>query len=93
MVVQLERTRAIPGSITAELIGLPAGTSSDPQSVADDTTELRFVIRAAAKARVGRFATVLCRLVITRNEEPITHILGTGQLRVDKPLASPATTT
>ncbi len=87
MVVKLERTREIPGPTTAELVGLPAGTSAALQTVAEDARKLTFVIRADEKARVGRFATVLCRLVITHNGEAITHILGTGQLRVDKPLA------
>ena len=86
MQLQLERTREIPGTVTAELVGLPAGTSSEKQVVDPDATQLSFVIQAKPDARPGRFNTVLCRLVIDAAGEPITHVLGRGQLRVDKPL-------
>jgi len=29
---------------------------------------------------------VVCRAVVTQNGEPVTHSLGTGELRVDEPL-------
>ena len=85
--VTIERTRDFEGSTRAELVGLPAGTSSVPMDVASDAQELVFRVKAEPTARPGRFNTVLCRLVVTQNNEPIMQTLGTGQLRVDKPLA------
>jgi hypothetical protein len=45
-----------------------------------------FEIKTDKDARVGRHATLICRAVITKNGEPITHTIGTGELRIDQPL-------
>ena len=86
LIVNLERKREIKDPVTAELVGLPAGTSSHEVQVGAEQKELAFKIKAEEKARPGRHNTVICRLVVTENGEPVTHLLGRGQLRVDKPL-------
>ncbi len=90
--VTIERTREFEGTTRAELVGLPAGTSSLPIDVAPDAQELVFRVKAEPTARPGRFNTVLCRLVVTQNNEPIMQTLGTGQLRVDQPLTQESKT-
>ncbi len=86
LVVGIKRKREYSGATKVELVGLPAGTSSEPLDLAADASELKFKVTATEKARVGRFNTVRCRIVVTQDGELITQTAGTGQLRVDKPL-------
>ena len=86
LVVGIERKREYAGATKVELVGLPAGTSSEPLDLAADVKELKFKVKANEKARVGRFKTVRCRFVVTQEGELITQTAGTGQLRIDKPL-------
>jgi hypothetical protein len=74
------------GACQVELVGLPAGAETEPLEITKDTTTMTFKVKLAADAREGRHQTLLCRAVVTQNNEPITHTLGTGELRIDKPL-------
>ena len=40
----------------------------------------------------GEVKNLFCQVVITQNGEPIVHNLGTGRLRIDRPLAPSRTT-
>ncbi len=75
-----------PESARAELVGLPPGVTAEPIDFAYGDDPLEFSLRAADDARSGQHSGVRCRLTIMRDGEPITHLLGTGRLRVDKPL-------
>ena len=45
-----------------------------------------FPIKVAENARPATYKSLVCRAVVTQEGEPVTHTLGTGELRVDKPL-------
>jgi hypothetical protein len=49
-------------------------------------------IQTAKDAQVGRHGTVMCRVVVTEQGEPVTHTLGSGELRIDRPLPPKNTT-
>jgi hypothetical protein len=51
-----------------------------------DTKELRFRIKTTENSPPGRHKTVLCQFSIMQDGEPIAHSIGTGELRIDKPL-------
>jgi len=89
VLVRVEKKRDFAGTATAELLGLPAKTTladAKPLDFAQDTEELVFKIKIAPDARPGKFQTLVCRATVTIEGEPIVHTLGTGELRVDKPL-------
>ncbi len=86
VVVNVTKKQDWEGACKVELVGLPAGAATEPVEITKDSTSMTFKVKMAADARVGRHQTLLCRAVITQNNEPITHTLGTGELRIDQPL-------
>jgi hypothetical protein len=86
VVVNVTKKQDWEGPCKVELVGLPAGAATEPVEITKDSTAMTFKVKMAADARVGRHQTLLCRAVITQNNEPITHTLGTGELRIDQPL-------
>jgi hypothetical protein len=68
------------------LYGLPNKVTTTAMELNKDTKELVFKIKAEADAPPGKNQNLFCQVVITENGEPVLHNLGTGQLRVDKPL-------
>jgi hypothetical protein len=86
MVVKVEKKIDFEGEATAELLGLPANTTTEPLKFTKDSTELVFkdqdrrqTARPACTRRwsAGRWC---------QDGEPVTHTLGTGELRIDEPL-------
>lgn len=91
LVVGVEKTKDFDGAAKVELVGLPNEVTTEAAEITKDTTELAFPLATTAKSPAGLHKTLLCRAVVTLEGEPITHILGTGQLRIQKPLpAKPA---
>ena len=88
VIVQVENTKPFEGEASVELVGLPAKTAlvSGPKTSTKDTKQLVFKIKAAKDARPGKFQTLVCRVVVTESGEPVAHVLGRGELRIDKPL-------
>lgn len=86
MVVKVEKKADFPGEGKAELLGLPAETSSTPLTFNKDTAELVFKIKVNAAARPGKYAQLVCRTTFQHEGEPVTMTVGTGELRVDAPL-------
>lgn len=74
------------GSSQVALRGLPAGVTADPVAMTKDSTELLFRVHTTEKSPPGRHKTLLCQFSLTEAGEPIAHSLGTGELRIDKPL-------
>lgn len=50
-----------------------------------DTKELLFKVATLPTANAGRFKTLMVRATIMESEEPIVHLLGPGDLRIDAP--------
>jgi hypothetical protein len=86
VVVKVEKKRGFAGSAKAELLGLPNEVTTEPREFTQDTTELVFPVKTTANSPAGRHKTVLARVLITAQGEPIPHTLGTGELRIDTPL-------
>jgi len=83
------------GPATVELLGLPHEVTTEPKEITKDSTEVVFHVKTTANSPAGKHPTLLARVTITINGEPITHMIGGGELRVDTPLpaaAAPAPT-
>jgi hypothetical protein len=87
-VVNVENKIEFEGQADVQLLGLPANTSTDsePQAITKDTESLIFPISIGQDARPGVHKSLVCRVIVTQDGEPITHTLGSGELRIDKPL-------
>jgi len=84
--VKVEAAKPFEGNATVQLLGLPNKVTTTPAEFNKDAKELVFKVKAEADANPGNNKSLFCQVVITENGEPIIHNLGTGQLRVDKPL-------
>jgi hypothetical protein len=84
--IKVEKLRDFDGTAKAELVGLPANTTTQPIEFTKDTAELVFKVAAAAEARPGRYPSLICVTTFPVEGETVTHTLGTGELRIDAPL-------
>ena len=50
-----------------------------------------FHVKTEASSPPGELKNLFCQVVITQDGEPIVHNLGTGRLRIDKPLPAART--
>ena len=90
VICKLEQNNAFAGEATAVLSGIPHGVTTDPLRFSKDEKELRFPLRVAKDANVGKHANLFCQVTITENGQPIIHSLGQGGvLRIDKPAPAP----
>ena len=85
-VVKVTRNSEVPEPIELQLLGLPANSSTEKVTLAADAEEAVFKVKATEKARPGRYTSLVCRAVIVRNDEKITQTLGSGEIRIDKPI-------
>ncbi len=90
VVVKVEKKKDFEGVAQIQLLGLPNEVTTEPREITKDSTELVFPVKTTANSPAGRHKTVICVAVITANGEPISHTLGTGELRIDTPLPAPA---
>ena len=86
MIVGLSPKRDFPGEATVQLLGLPAGTTSEPVKVTKDAEEAVFDVKVAKDAKDGKHASIVARITVTQNDEPIIQTNGNIELRIDKPL-------
>lgn len=88
MVVTVENKVPFDGEAEVRLVGLPANTTTlpEPQKITKDSKEIVFPIKVDATARAGTYKSLICQAVVMKNGEPISHTLGTGELRVDVPI-------
>ena len=84
--IDVEHRKEFAGGAKVELVGLPAGTTAEPLELTKDMKQLSFKVETKADAREGRHTSLHCRLVIEESGEQVNHVLGPGELRVDKPL-------
>ena len=59
-----------------------------PGEINKETKELLFHVKTTGNSPAGKHKTLLSRVTIVAQGEPITHMIGTGELRVDEPLAA-----
>lgn len=86
LVVKVEAAKPFEGNATVSLLGLPNKVTTTPSEFNKDVKELVFKVKAEADANPGNNKSLFCQVVVTENGEPIIHNLGTGAIRVDKPL-------
>lgn len=86
--IPVDLLRTLPGTAAVRLAGLPSGVSSGEieQPMNQDTEILRFPIEVADDAKVGKHKTLVCIATVKVGQEVIVQTLGTGELRIDKPL-------
>ncbi|MBX3412988.1 MAG: pre-peptidase C-terminal domain-containing protein [Pirellulales bacterium] len=86
VVVTVTKNRDFAGPATVELLGLPNEVTTAQGEITQDSTELVFKVKTTANSPAGKHQTLLCRAIVTAHGEPITHMIGTGLLRIDEPL-------
>lgn len=86
MVVTVETPKAYDGEAEVQLLGLPNKVTAEPMKLTRDIKELVFKLKADPEAAPGMNKNVFCQITIMQEGEPIQHNLGSGVLRVDKPL-------
>lgn len=88
--VNVTKLRDFPGEAVVELIGLPNAATTQARSITPDDAQVIFPISTTDQTPDGKHANLFCRVVVTMNGEPIVHNLGSGEIRVDKPLVPQA---
>ena len=86
VVVKIETPKPFEGNAKVQLLGLPNKVTTTPAEFNKEATELVFKVKAEPDAAQGVNKSLFCQVVVTENGEPIVHNIGTGQIRVDKPL-------
>ena len=86
LVVKLETPKPFEGDATVQLLGLPNKVTTIPATFNKDAKELIFKVKAEADAAQGVNKSLFCQVIVIENGEPVIHNIGTGQIRVDKPL-------
>ncbi|WP_175517009.1 PPC domain-containing protein [Planctomicrobium piriforme] len=90
--IKVTKRKDFEGEAVVELLGLPANATAEKLNLTKDTAELLFTIKAAADTPVGMSQNVFCKVDVPENGAIVTHSLGNGRLRVDKPAPPPKTT-
>lgn len=86
LVVKVETPKPFEGNAKVQLLGLPNKVTTTPAEFNKDAKELIFKVKAEPDAAPGVNKSLFCQVIVTENDEPIIHNIGTGQIRVDKPL-------
>ena len=86
MAIKVTRLVDFPGEAQVTLIGLPNKVTTDVKKISKDTADLVFHIKTDKSSPAGNHQSLFCQVVVTKENEPIVHNLGTGALRVDVPL-------
>ncbi len=86
VVIKVAKNKEFAGPATVELLGLPNEVTTTSIEITQDSTEAIFKVKTTANSPAGKHKTLLCRTIVTENGEPITHMIGTGELRIDEPL-------
>lgn len=85
-VVKVDKRKDFPGAARVELLGVPHGVTAEPREFTKDSGEVHFVVKTSADSPVGQHKSLVCRAVVMAEGEPITHLLGSGELRIQKAL-------
>jgi hypothetical protein len=86
LAVKIEKKTDFAGDAQVTLIGLPAKAVTEPTTINMDTSEIVFHLKTDPETPPGETKNLFCQVVITQDGEPIVHNIGSGRLRVDKPL-------
>ncbi|TWT31874.1 PPC domain-containing protein [Blastopirellula retiformator] len=84
-VIEVTKKIDFDGPAEVELLGLPNGATAEKIEITKDSTQAVFTVKATPETKQGRHKSIMARAIIMKNDEPITHTLGSGEIRVDKP--------
>lgn len=85
-VVKVNKSIDWEGDATVTLVGLPNKVTTEVLKIKKETPEMLFNLNTDAASPAGNHKNLFCQVVITENGEPITHNLGSGELRIDVPI-------
>jgi hypothetical protein len=88
LLVKVKQVTPFEGEAEVQLLGLPSRTSTAPLRITKETQELVFEITAEEQAPEGTHKSLFCRVLIPESGTTILHNLGTGRLRIDRPLST-----
>ncbi|RMG01308.1 MAG: peptidase [Planctomycetota bacterium] len=88
--IAVEVKTPFEGKAKVELLGLPSGITTEPREIDAQAKQCVFPLTADDKAPVGLHKSLVCRVTIIQQEEPIVHMLRGGTLRIQKPRPAPA---
>ena len=84
LVCKLEQKNPFAGTAVARLVGLPANTTASDVEITHDSTAATFEIVTTDKSPLGSHKNIFCSVTLTRDSEPITHLIAQGSvLRID----------
>ena len=86
LLVDVTQATPFEGVAKVKLVGIPAKTTVEELELTKDTKQLTFSIKTEKDTPAGNHKSLLCYVTIMENGEPILHRIGTGRLRVDRPL-------
>jgi hypothetical protein len=86
LVVGVNKAVDFPGEAQVTLIGLPNKVTTETKKITKDTKELVFRVKTDKVSPAGNHQNLFCQVVVTQENEPIVHNLGSGQIRIDVPL-------
>lgn len=86
MIVDVENLTPFEGAAKVKLVGIPAKTTVNELDVTKETKQLTFSIKTEPDTPAGNHKSLMCYVTVMENGEPILHRIGTGRLRVDRPL-------
>jgi len=86
VLIGLNPKQEFEGEAELQLLGLPKGATAEPTKITKDSKEATFSVKIAEDAKTGKHTSIVARLTIVKNEEPIIQTNGRIELRIDKPL-------
>ncbi|HEX3870991.1 MAG TPA: PPC domain-containing protein, partial [Pirellulales bacterium] len=86
MIIDIEQLTPFEGKAKLEVVGLPNEATAEPVEFDKSTEQVKVKIRTSAKTPAGRHKSLMLRATPQVEGEPVTHIQGPVELRVDAPL-------
>jgi len=86
LALAVQRVGDFKGRIKAELVGLPGEVTTTSQEFGPEVKDLVFPLKTTAKSPIGKHRSVICKATFEIAGETVTHLLGPGEIRIQKPL-------
>ena len=86
LVVAVNKAVDFPGEALVTLIGLPNKVTTETKKITKDTKEVVFRVKTDKVSPAGNHQNLFCQVIVTQENEPIVHNLGSGTIRIDVPL-------
>lgn len=84
--VKVTHNTAFEGEYEIRLLNLPKGVSSEPLVLKTGVEELIFKMSVSEETPKGKFGGITARSTLSREDEPVVHTWGSGELKVFEPL-------